>query len=271
MIRDPETNETLLKGMGQVPHRGRDREAEAEVRGGRAPRIAASGVSRDDHGQGEVAGKVLATERGPRAVGRLPHRAGAVAPPEPGCRSEDGIVGGVIPRNFIPSVEHGIRDAAKQGPLGGSRWWISARGSSTASSTPWTARHGVRIAGDGAEEHPRLGAKPVLLGADDAAGSGGAGRDAGRGDRQPDFAARKNLRDGADFQGDADPRRGAAGGARTYAPELRSLTKGLGYFTMDILGYEEVPTHEAQKVLAQRAAEQGKDEPKPTQPGKGRA
>src|SRR2546422_8549447 len=26
--------------------------------------------------------------------------------------------GGVIPRNFIPSVEHGIRDAAKQGPLG---------------------------------------------------------------------------------------------------------------------------------------------------------
>ena len=58
---------------------------------------------------------------------------------------------------------------------------------------------------------------------------------------------------------------------RTYAPELRSLTKGLGYFTMDILGYEEVPTHEAQKVLAQRAAEQGKEEPKPNQPGKGRA
>ena len=39
---------------------------------------------------------------------------------------------------------------------------------------------------------------------------------------------------------------------RTYAPELRSLTKGLGYFTMDVMGYEEVPTHEAQKVLQQR-------------------
>jgi elongation factor G len=58
---------------------------------------------------------------------------------------------------------------------------------------------------------------------------------------------------------------------RTYAPELRSLTKGLGYFTMELQSYEEVPSHESQKVLQQRAAELGKEEPKPTQPGKGRA
>jgi hypothetical protein len=35
---------------------------------------------------------------------------------------------------------------------------------------------------------------------------------------------------------------------------------------MELLGYEEVPTHEAQKVLAQRAAEQVKDEVKPNHP-----
>jgi len=45
----------------------------------------------------------------------------------------------------------------------------------------------------------------------------------------------------------------------------------MGYFTMEVMGYEEVPTHEAQKVLAQRAAELGKEEVKPNQPGKGRA
>ena len=57
---------------------------------------------------------------------------------------------------------------------------------------------------------------------------------------------------------------------RTYATELRGLTKGLGYFTMELSQYEEVPSHETQKVLAQRAAEQGKGEPVPNQP-KGRA
>jgi hypothetical protein len=32
------------------------------------------------------------------------------------------------------------------------------------------------------------------------------------------------------------------------------------------LGYEEVPTHEAQKVLAQRSVEQHKDDVKPNHP-----
>jgi elongation factor G len=57
---------------------------------------------------------------------------------------------------------------------------------------------------------------------------------------------------------------------RTYAPELRSLTKGMGYFTMEFDHYDEVPTHEAHKVLEQRRAEQGKGEPVPNHP-KGRA
>ena len=57
---------------------------------------------------------------------------------------------------------------------------------------------------------------------------------------------------------------------RTYAPELRSLTKGMGYFTMEFDHYDEVPTHEAQKVLDQRRAEQGKGEPVPNHP-KGKA
>jgi hypothetical protein len=40
---------------------------------------------------------------------------------------------------------------------------------------------------------------------------------------------------------------------------------------MELQSYEEVPSHESQKVLQQRAAELGKEEVKPNQPGKGRA
>lgn len=35
-----------------------------------------------------------------------------------------------------------------------------------------------------------------------------------------------------------------------YATALRSITQGRGSFTMSLLDYEEVPSHEAQKVIA---------------------
>ena len=44
----------------------------------------------------------------------------------------------------------------------------------------------------------------------------------------------------------------------------------MGYFTMEFDRYDEVPTHEAHKVLEQRRVEQGKGEPVPNHP-KGRA
>ena len=44
----------------------------------------------------------------------------------------------------------------------------------------------------------------------------------------------------------------------------------MGYFTMELQGYEEVPSHEAQKVLHQRDEEKHKDDPIVNHP-KGRA
>jgi elongation factor G len=41
-----------------------------------------------------------------------------------------------------------------------------------------------------------------------------------------------------------------------YAPDLRSITQGQGDYTLELLRYEEVPTHLAKKVLEQAGAEQ---------------
>jgi elongation factor G len=42
----------------------------------------------------------------------------------------------------------------------------------------------------------------------------------------------------------------------TYAPDLRSITGGQGDYTMELLRYEEVPGHLAQKVVAEASDEQ---------------
>jgi elongation factor G len=40
----------------------------------------------------------------------------------------------------------------------------------------------------------------------------------------------------------------------TYAPTLNSLTSGRGMYTMEFYGYEDVPSHLAQKITQERAA-----------------
>jgi elongation factor G len=40
-----------------------------------------------------------------------------------------------------------------------------------------------------------------------------------------------------------------------YAPDLRSITGGQGDYTLEFLRYEEVPSHQAQRVLEQSHAE----------------
>jgi elongation factor G len=40
-----------------------------------------------------------------------------------------------------------------------------------------------------------------------------------------------------------------------YATDLRSMTQGRGYFTMEFDHYEEVPDHLAQQMIARTRAE----------------
>jgi len=100
MVRDPETERDVAAGMGQV-HIGRWRSEKLKRKFEWTPSLAASPrLPRDRHGKAKAQGKYK-RQSGARAATGLPQSSWSR------CRAdrvqfEDGIVGGVIPRNFIP-------------------------------------------------------------------------------------------------------------------------------------------------------------------------
>src|SRR5439155_1080367 len=70
-----------------------------------------------------ASGDTLCDEKSPIVFPPLPDTPAAisfaVAPKSKADEFEDAIVGGVIPRNFIPAVEKGIREVLPQGILAG--------------------------------------------------------------------------------------------------------------------------------------------------------
>ncbi len=49
----------------------------------------------------------------------------------------------------------------------------------------------------------------------------------------------------------------------SYAPTLNSLTSGRGMYTMEFYGYEDVPSHLAQKIIQERARATRTRQPEP--------
>ena len=270
LVRDPETNETLLKGMGQVhievaveklkrkfeadvhlelPHPAYHETISAKAK-------AQGRYKRQSGGRGQYGDCHLELEPLPRGSGIV---------------FEDAIVGGAIPRNFIPSVEHGIRDAAKQGPLGQYPLVdFRARLVDGSFHTVDSSDMAFRIAGSMALKNALASAKPRLL--EPMMRLEIVVPDEMLGEVIADLTARRGKISGMEptSKGTLIHAQAPHAELRTYAPELRSMTKGLGYFTMELAGYEEVPTHEAQKVLSARQVEQEKGELQANHP-KGRA
>ncbi len=270
MVRDPETNETLLKGMGQVhievAVEKLKRKFEVDVHL-ELPhpayhetvliRAKAQGkYKRQSGGRGQYGDCHIEMEPLPRGSG---------------VQFEDAIVGGVIPRQFISSVEHGIRDAAKEGPLGGFPLVdFKVRLVDGSFHTVDSSDMAFRIAGSMALKNALAAAKPVLL--EPMMRLEIVVPDEMLGEVIADVTSRRGKILGMEptSKGTLIHAQAPHAELRTYAPELRSLTKGMGYFTMEFDHYDEVPTHEAHKVLERRRAEQGKGEPVPNHP-KGRA
>jgi len=162
----------------------------------------------------------------------------------------DKIVGGVIPRQYIPAVEKGIADASLEGALAGYPvvdFKVDlVDGSFHAVDSSEMA---FKIAGSMAFKKAVMEAKPTLL--------------------EPVVSLEITVPDDCmgDVIGDLNSRRGRVLGMDTkgkkqiikanvplaevlkYAPDLRSMTAGRGMYTMKFSHYEEVPGPLQEKVI----------------------
>jgi elongation factor G len=178
-----------------------------------------------------------------------------IEPTERGAGFEfvDKIVGGVVPRQFIPAIEKGVREAMEHGNLAGCPV-VDVRVSLVFGKyhPVDSSEAAFKMAGSMGFKSAFNDARPCLL--------------------EPVMQVSVTVPDEftGDIIGDLNGKRARvqgmnpAGGYTTieaqvpqgemlrYATELRSMTQGRGIFSMKFSHYEEVPAHAAQKVIEER-------------------
>jgi len=162
----------------------------------------------------------------------------------------DAIVGGAIPKTYIPAVEKGIVEAAVKGVLAGFPcvdFKVTLDDGSFHAVD--SSEMAFKIAGSLAFKKAAVDAKPVLL--------------------EPIMKVTVTTPDEymGDIMGDLNGRRGRVLGMdsagknqvinaevpmaeiQTYAPDLRSMTGGRGMYAMEFDHYEEVPNQLSEKIV----------------------
>lgn len=162
----------------------------------------------------------------------------------------DKIVGGSIPRNYIPAVEKGIIDASAKGVLAGFPCIdfraILDDGSYHAVDSSEMA---FKIAGSLAYKKAMEQASPVLL--EPIMEVEVISPDEFMGDIMGDLNGRRGRVLGMDTKGKNQVVKANVPLAEilTYAPDLRSMTGGRGVFSMRFSHYDEVPSQISQKII----------------------
>lgn len=171
----------------------------------------------------------------------------------------NAVVGGAIPRQFIPAVEKGVREALDRGgyagfPIVDVRVTVDDGKAHSVDSNELS----FKMAGSLAVQGALPNADVVLL--EPIVDSEIVVPDDKVGDIQGDLNSKRGRIVGTDPLGDGE----TAITARVpeaemirYAIDLRSITGGQGRFTTKFSHYEEVPAHMADKIKA--AAGQGED------------
>ncbi len=163
----------------------------------------------------------------------------------------DQVVGGAVPRQYIPAVEKGLIECMKKGVLAGYPvTGISCTLYDGSYHPVDSSEMAFKAAASVAYKTGCAGANPVLL--------------------EPVYSVQITVPDDymGDVIGDVNKRRGrilgmtpVSGGQRidgevpysemfTYAIDLRAMTQGRGTYTMEFTRYEEVPAMLASKIAA---------------------
>lgn len=162
----------------------------------------------------------------------------------------DAIVGGVIPKTYIPAVEKGIIESAQRGVLAGFPC-IDFK-----ATLDFGSYHAVdssemafKIAGSLAFKKAAEEADPVLL--EPIMKVTVTTPEEFMGDIMGDLNSRRGRVQGMDSAGKNQVIKAEVPLAEflTYAPDLNSMTGGRGVYTMEFSHYDEVPAHLAQKVI----------------------
>ncbi len=177
-----------------------------------------------------------------------------LAPLEPGGGFvfENKIVGGAVPREFIPSVKAGLEEAAHNGVLGGYPVVdIKVTLKNGSFHEVDSSELAFRIAASKALKTALSKAKPVLL--EPMMKVEVSAPEEYLGEIIGDFTSRRGRILGMEMKSDHQVVRGAAPLSEIfgYATELRSHTQGRGVYNMEFYRYEEVPQSIAQKIITQ--------------------
>jgi elongation factor G len=254
--RDEQTRDFILSGMGQqhieiiVEKLKRKYGAEVVLKAPKVPyretiRGTASSqgkLKKQSGGRGQYGDTWIKIEP-------LPHGGG--------FEFVDEIVGGAIPRNYIPAVEKGVKEAMANGVLAGYPMVdVRVRLYDGSYHDVDSSDMAFKIAGSLGFKSAVEKAKPVIL--------------------EPIMTMEVTVPDECmgDVIGDLNSRRGKVLGLDTkghtqiikskvpmsevlkYAPDLRSITSGRGEFHLEFSHYEELPPHLAEKVIKETKARQ---------------
>ena len=252
---DQETGQTIISGMGElhldviVDRLKREFKVEANVG---APQVAYRETFRSE---AEIEGKFIRQSGGRGQYGHVwikfgPNEEGA------GFEFEDKIVGGVVPREYIPSVEQGIEEALDTGVLAGYPL-IDIKASLYDGSYHDVDSNEMafKIAASMALKAAKNKCNPVLL--EPMMKVEIVIPEEYMGDIMGDVTSRRGRVDGMEARGNAQLVRAFVPLSEMfgYATALRSNTQGRGTYTMVFDHYSEVPKAIAEEIIEQNAGQ----------------
>lgn len=249
--RDVETNETILSGLGEshldvaVERLRRKFGVDVVTRLPRIPyKETVLTATRAEYKHKKQTG----------GHGQYGHVFLEVEPRERGSGFEFGerIVGGVVPRNFIPAVEKGVREAMNEGVVAGYPVVDVKVVLYDGSYHPVDSSElAFKIAASQAFKKAMQQANPVLL--EPIVNLTVTVPEEFMGDIMGDLTAKRARVLGMESAGGFSIIRaqGPLAELQRYATDLRSMTGGRGTYTMAFDHYEEVPSHIAQAIIAE--------------------